>query len=317
MGELEVNLISEEMSHQFSARQKSIQLALFALGAVVIVAAGYVGLTLYEKSLDTQVAQTKQEVAAVKKEVTTLQKDSADVQLTTEKVKAIRTLLGNHVHWTQFFTQLEQYTLPSVTYGSSFSANIQGSITLSAKTDTFEHAAQQYLLFKQAVERKDFIKTFSITAATKQKEKDTTVVGFSVTLELLPSLFTDRIAAAPAKNTDLLDAACYILGHQDILTTFPQKIRNEFVTAKLPVTAASCSQVDATALDHGRTIIAADDDKDGLANYFELLAGTPLDVADTDKDTILDLDEVLNCTDPRGPGATLSCDLLRPIIPRI
>lgn len=317
VGDLEVNLISEEMSHQFMPRQRVMQLGLFMLGAAALVAAAYFGLQVYEKSLDQKVAQTKQEASVVRTEVTKLQTDAVEVQVTTDKVKAIRTLLGNHIHWTQFFYQLERYTLPSVTYGSSFTANIQGTITLSAKTDTYEHAAQQYLLLKQAVEQKDFIKSFSITAATKQKEKDTSVVTFSVTLDLLSSLFTERVTPITTSHSDLLVTACYILGHQEIVASFPVAIRADFTLAKLPVKAADCTPISATELDRAKNLLTSDDDSDGLVNYLEILAGTPLDKADTDTDLQNDLVEVLACTNPLGVGVTASCDVQHPLIPKL
>lgn len=315
-GELEVNLLSEELSGQFVPRKKMMQLGLVALGSIAVVVGAYFGLSVYEKSIAQQVTTTKEEVTSVRADVDELQKKALEVQLTTDKLKTIKTLLGNHVHWTSFFTQLERYTLPSVTYGSSFSGSIQGQVTLSATTDSFEHAAQQYLLYKEAVENNDFIKSFSISAATKQKTKSTTVVSFSVTLDLLPTVFTTEVKNQ-TKNSDLLVAACFLLAHQETVPTLPTVIQNDFITTALPVNANLCSGLSAKDLDAGKSLITTDTDADGLVDYLELLAGTPKDVADTDKDGANDLQEMLACTNPLGEGALQNCSTAHPITPKL
>lgn len=315
-GELEVNLLSEEMSGQFVPRTKFLQLGLAVVGAVVLVGGAYLGLTFYEKSIDKQVTTTKEEVVTVQREVEDLKKQAVTVQTTTDKLKAIKTLLGNHVHWTSFFYQLEKYTLPSVTYGASFSANIQGQVTLSATTDTFEHAAQQYLVYQDAVKNNDFIKNFTITAATKQKTKNVSLVSFSVILDLLPSVFTQQVATT-AKNSDLLISACYLLAHPADVSFLPVNTQADFAPAKLPVNQELCNQVTAKELDAGKSLVSSDPDLDGLVNYLELIAGTPTDNPDSDKDGLNDLQELMVCANPLGTGQLTACDPLHPLTPKL
>ncbi len=201
-GGYNVNLLTEDLVSTFNPRQKMMQLGFIALGAAAVVLAMYAGLRFYASRLTQQVSSAKQQLEAVQSDVQRLAPDQAVVTSTTKKLSAVQALVDRHVRWTRFFAQLERYTLPSVTYGTSFSGDITGAMTLSASTSSFDEVAKQYLVFQQAVTNHDFISSFAITGATLQKSNQGDRVNFTVTMTILPELLENTVtAAAPVAST--------------------------------------------------------------------------------------------------------------------
>jgi len=313
-----INLLNEEIAGRYNPRQKILKLVFVALGSVALIVVAGFGLSFYEQVINKDVAATKVKIDAVRSSIEGLREDTQTVQTVTQRVKAVTTLLDNHIHWTQFFEKLEQYTLPSVTYGASFSGTLQGTVSLSAKTDTYEHVAQQYLVLQQAVKNGDFISSFTITSATRREGKDGAEVNFSVSMVLIPTIFTQKTKTASAISlTDSESALCYLRAHPTEVANFPTQIQGDFTPNALPVTAATCDVATAVQLDRGRTLLTTDSDRDTLVDFLELLTKTSAVNPDTDLDGQTDAQEVLSCQNPNGTGALSTCDPLHPIVPAL
>lgn len=195
-GEFSVNLLTEELAGRFDPRQKLMQLGFIALGAVVLIGLAIIGLGLFDQTVQSQVEATKSKVQSVQNQITVLKKQQTTIVDTTSKVAAITNLVNHHIRWTKFFDRLEHYTLPSVTYGSAFNGSIGGTVALSARTGSFEEVAQQYLILQQAIGNGDFIKDFQVTGATRVASKTGDYYTFTVTMNLVPSLFDNTVTTA-------------------------------------------------------------------------------------------------------------------------
>ncbi len=194
----DVNLLSEDLVSSFKPRMVLLSLVGWMVGAAAVVGLAYFGLSLADRSIANQITTKRTELAQVRQQIDDLKGEQKTIQQTTQKISAIRRLIDDHVHWTNMFAKLEHYTLPEVFYGTSFAADINGSLTLGARTDTYEHVAQQYLVFEQAVANGDFISSFDITGATRTTTELGDQVTFSVNLQILPSVFQDQ---APTTDT--------------------------------------------------------------------------------------------------------------------
>lgn len=196
--DFQVNLLSEDLISTYNPRQKMLQLLLVALGAAGLVLAVYTVLAIIERNVTGQIASAKQELTQVQGRIESLETDRRLVEDTTKKLTAVRSLVDRHYRWTKFFAKLENYTLTTVTFGPSFTTNIEGSITLSATATTYEDVATQYLLLQSAVANNDFISSFSITGATEVKTETETKVTFSIAMKILPSVLAN---SAPTTTT--------------------------------------------------------------------------------------------------------------------
>ncbi len=186
-----VNLLSEDLILNNNPRQRAIMLGVIALGAAVMVGLAYGGLLVYQNKIDSKITLIKSELSAVNDEIVSLTKDQKIAASMVQKISAIRSLIDRHTRWTKFFSLLERYTLPSVTYGPAFNGTLGGSITLAGKTNSYEEVARQYLIFQQLVREKKFISAYQITGATSTSSKEgATTVTFVVSMTLLPEDFT-------------------------------------------------------------------------------------------------------------------------------
>lgn len=190
-GSYNVNLLSEELVTTVKPRQRAIQLGLVAIGAAAAVGLIYGGITLYGRTVRQQIQSTQQELSDVKRRIAELNVDQQRAVATTQKLTAIRGLIDQHTRWMNFFRRLENYTLPTVTYGTSFAADQNGVITLAAKTTSYDEIAKQYLIWQQLVADHEFISNFTITGANAQAAKEGTTYSFTMTMTLLPTVLVN------------------------------------------------------------------------------------------------------------------------------
>lgn len=194
---LNVNLVPVEYQPEAPARDRLI--ALIAVGVAVLLVAGTtIGLTLYRKSLDEKINDIETKTAALTQQISALESgplQQANVlrQRTADVTKA----LDQHVYWDTFFAELEAVTLPTVAY-TTMSADVTGSVTMSANATSFDEVGKQLLTYQKAT---NFITQATILSATKvsgtaieaapgqtqQSAKD--LAAFSVSLRVTPQTF--------------------------------------------------------------------------------------------------------------------------------
>lgn len=191
---LGVNLLADELLSKFKPRERLMALGGWALAAVVIVALAYGGLSFANRSITSQIEESRAELARVEADINQLDPELDRVTATTKKISAVRSLVERHIRWTKFFSTLESYTLPEVFYGTTFTGNIQGLFTLTASADSYERVAQQFLVYQAAVERGDFIRTFAISGANRIVEEGGEKISFTLTLTVLPTVFENSLA---------------------------------------------------------------------------------------------------------------------------
>ncbi len=200
-----VNLLTEELVMPSNPRRRLIQLGVIAGGAIVVVGLAFGGLLLYQQNIKKQITSTESQLTDVQQRIAQLSVAQKQAAATTQKLSAISSLVSRHTRWTKFFAMIEKYTMPKVTYGAGFSGNLNGALSFSATTDSYETVAQQYLIFEQLVANHQFISAFSITGATSSTDKDGKIqVHFTVSMTLLPNDFTlsaDEVAAVSGQSS--------------------------------------------------------------------------------------------------------------------
>lgn len=303
-----VNLLSEDLVTTVEPRKRWILLIVIVVASVIVVGLGYGGLLLYQQNVKKRITQTQHTLDQVKLEIgreTTTQQEAVS---TVAKVAALQSLIDRHHHWTKFFSLIEKYTLKSVTYGPAFSADMNGTLSLTASTGSYEDVAKQYLIFDQLVRNHTFINTFSITGASSKagKEEGSTVVNFVVTMTLLPDDFTvtkDEFKALQSATSTtgssglrstvddqaiqaLVDATiftCHLQTNPEDVALYPEFIRADALQFAQEATAADlrCSTYTADQQAAVLTKARTDSDQDGINAILEALYGT----SDTTKDS--------------------------------
>lgn len=114
-------------------------------GAILIVALGFVGVTVASTRRNSELAGVNQALDAARAELGRVQKTSSDARTISLRLEAAAGLLAKHSRPTEFFRALESETLPqvrfsSVTYGEK-------SIGLSASAPSVQDLADQADIF--------------------------------------------------------------------------------------------------------------------------------------------------------------------------
>lgn len=191
-----VNLLSEDLLTPDATRRHGMLLGVISVAALVVVGLAYGGLVLYEQNVTKHITETKTKLEQVTAEITELSIQQKQAAATVQKLSAIQSLIDRHIHWTKLFSLLEKYTMPEVTYGTTYTGDLNGEVNLTATTNSYENVAKQYLIFQQLVLTRRLISDFVITGASSATDKDgKTEVTFSVALKLLPDNF---LVAAPS-----------------------------------------------------------------------------------------------------------------------
>jgi len=285
---LDVNLLTEDIMNREKPREKLTQLILITVGAIVVVGLVFGGLVYAQKSVTTKITETQDKLAAVQSEIDGLQTKKNTIEETVQKISAIKGLIDRHIRWTHFFSLIEKYTLPTVSYGTQFQGDINGGLILSGHTSSYEELAKQYLVYQQAVDKKQMLSSFSITGAAKSIDgSGNEDITFAISMTLLPSAFENVIESRDEQLSILPDLTkdaalfsqyvaglCYLRTEPNDITLVPLDAQSTFQAVVGLLNDSDCSSVTAQQLTDAHRKLQIDEDEDGL-NHPE----TPIDSA--------------------------------------
>ena len=185
--ELEVNLIPEDVLMQLSPQKKLVNLLLVIIVVAVATVLVYYSLDWYQNRKADQIETAKSELESVNNKISSFEskkEQALDLQL---RFTVANKLIDKHIYWTQFFSKLEEYTLPTV-YFTGFAGDVSGKLTLKAVAKDLPAIAEQLAVLERA---NDFIidsKIYSVTAQTSSSG-EVTGFNFNLELELVEDLF--------------------------------------------------------------------------------------------------------------------------------
>jgi len=133
-----------------------------------------------KKSLG-KVKAVQEEIKTVEKEIEPYLEVKQRIANIENKFGKAQRVLGGHIYWTKFFTLLEKYTVPEVSF-NGFSGNTSGSIHLNAGTLSLPSVGRQMLALKEA---SDFVEKAEISNIVMSAKG----VTFSLELILKPNVF--------------------------------------------------------------------------------------------------------------------------------
>ena len=194
----EVNLVPEEMMEQEVPVSKFLYLILFVIIACGVVFGGWLGVSWYYTNIASKISEVEGKIESKQSEINIHERLQDEVRQLNSSVRDVNTLLSQHVYWAQIFTKLEQYTIPEV-YFTGMTADVNGSIKLTAVGKDYESAIKQLLVYEEAT---DFVASATISqilypdqnaAATDSEAITSSVaseqVSFIVDLSIHPTIF--------------------------------------------------------------------------------------------------------------------------------
>lgn len=193
-GGFDVNLLPGDLIGALEPKPKVLTFIIVAVVAVALVAGGYGGLVWYEQRIFDKVEETDRQIENVEKTISGLRKEQAEALVLKSQTDQIKDVLDHHVYWRDFFTELEKFTLPEVSYeqfAGSFTRGINPTFTLSARCDSFDTIAKQLIIFQEAVADKEFITNVIINSGEVVFAEDgsTGYTRFNVQLTVMEDVF--------------------------------------------------------------------------------------------------------------------------------
>lgn len=195
----DVNLVPEEALEQEISVSRLLLLATFVTIAIGVVFGGWLWANWYFNSITTNINEINNQIAISDIQIRSYDAMQDEVKDLQAKITNVKTLLNKHIYWSRLFSKLEQHTTPDV-YFTSLTADVNGSINLSAVGRNYNAAIKQLMVYNQA---DDFVSSVTISGITFRtssasgaaaSQPATSVVAdppvtFTVDLKVLPDIF--------------------------------------------------------------------------------------------------------------------------------
>lgn len=184
-----VNLMSQEAMRDVARGHQKKNLMILSSGVIaglVLFILAFVGVRVYAYVIAQNARQLSVNLGKIDEEITTLEKNSASLNQFQNKLSILKSLLDGHIYWSQFITELEKYTLPSVAY-DALSVAPGTAISFSATAPNFRTLARQLLVLQEAKSLADAVR---ITAGSAQLDQsgDIDGVSFEVSFTMNPNI---------------------------------------------------------------------------------------------------------------------------------
>ena len=148
----EISLIPKDYKGEKRSGLRDIlsKVAILAVVLVVLSLLAWGGLSFYNKSLGNRLAEISTQI----EEIDEQRNEELEKELKSlDKIfQSLKTVLENHLFWSNFFSKLENLTVPEV-YFLDFGANIEQEgfvkLMLSGETSSYTYLARQMKSFSQ------------------------------------------------------------------------------------------------------------------------------------------------------------------------
>lgn len=158
---LRVSFVTEEQARliQVDVRKRRFTFIVTTLFFVLLLAGGYGLLDYQHKQAQSGMDQANMQLADVRSKISEQLKVWSSFQYLEPKLRALAGLLDQHVSPTKLLAQLEEHTLPTVSY-QNFSLSADRKVNLAVTADSLDTAAKQLVVFQTA----GFIKKVEATS---------------------------------------------------------------------------------------------------------------------------------------------------------
>jgi len=179
-GILATDLIKGEIVVVFDWGKNLSYLLFFVLISTLLVAAAYQGIGFWENSKLKQVNSDFSKFGELKNQIKENEKGVETVLILQKKLDSVKTLLDNHIYWTEFFNFLEENTLAEIFF-NGFTGDTSGVYKLGGTASDFRTIGDQLRLLK---ENKLVEKAFTSGGETKADPARPSVGSVSFELDL-------------------------------------------------------------------------------------------------------------------------------------
>ncbi len=145
---LETNLISGSDIIFFDKGKKYRLLVFTAFFSIFLLTGIHVGLNIWERIAIDEINRKTERINILSAQIFKLEKNLDEINLFQKKLHAAKTLVDQHVYWTNFFNFLEDNTISDIQYNNGFEGDISGDYTFNVTTNDFDKIAAQVKIFR-------------------------------------------------------------------------------------------------------------------------------------------------------------------------
>ncbi|MFC1687572.1 PilN domain-containing protein [Patescibacteria group bacterium] len=188
----EVNLVPDDLLGESQPMKRIRTVGFVAVIGIIIVALAYTGIWWYMKDIIGKTEDIDLETAQVREEIDAYADFRQEAELLKRHVNDLSYVLDHHLHWNEFFKQLEKHTLASDVYYSTISVNTSGSVTIAAVGRDNIAVARQLTLLQNSP---TFAEDVSITSLVPLFDTETGLPAgqsFSISLQVPEALFLEE-----------------------------------------------------------------------------------------------------------------------------
>lgn len=176
---VDLNLLPNAISQPLHRSGAIFRLFRVTTLTVMLFTVVYLALVCYQAFFVWRTHTALTELATLDATILSYRTLQNDINTSSDTLLAIQQLLDEHIYWTQWFSFLEQYTLPTVYY-VSFSGSNTGAMSLDAVAPDYNTIAQQIAVLQGLPEVQ------SVTVATATRSVAT--VRFTISLQMDPNI---------------------------------------------------------------------------------------------------------------------------------
>ncbi len=188
----EVNLVPEEALEQEISISRVLSLATFAIIAAGLVFGGWLWANWYYNSITTSINKISNDITIADIQISSYQNLQNEVSSLRQQIDDVQTLLDKHVYWSSIFTQIEQHTTPDV-YFTNMTADVNGSIQLSAVGKNYDAAIKQLMVLQAA---DTFVTSVTVSDIAFQSVSEGTTTAVTTTVDA-PVTFSISMTVTP------------------------------------------------------------------------------------------------------------------------
>lgn len=162
--QFDVELLTGEYAREFERVNPYSFLGISVVITILLVAIVFAGAFIYESKSKDMVNKEIQINNVLGETIKTYKSLADEDSKLREKIDVISALLESHISWKIFLKNLEEETIPEVTY-NDMSVSTSGVLSISAVAKDYTSLARQMVVFQET----DWIESIDITSAHFQE----------------------------------------------------------------------------------------------------------------------------------------------------
>ncbi len=189
-----LNLVSRAVTQSTSRstiRKNLTAIAASFFGACALVGFLFVLLFFYGQTTAQRTVPLRDQLAATNGKIASIEAKASSLNAFQGQLTTVKRLLENHLYWTEFFTQVEKHTLPSVSFENLSISTQTYTVSTTGYAPDYATVGKQLLAFQNA---SDVFSSVQISSANAQIDSRGKIAGvqFGITFAIDPKILKNK-----------------------------------------------------------------------------------------------------------------------------